>query len=169
MMKGKTQKYGTVNQSYSLSLRYCRDNRKDGIVSKETIERKADLDVEPYRYGSPFQIRSIRDFQKGANAILKETKQVLTEGLFVEVELIVSAYEDVPEHPDPSATCAIQSTINQVSFDMWTFKGYGDESHIDEEEGGLYLQPDTRYTDECKDVFILWKQDILEALAEANL
>lgn len=169
MNKGKTQEYGTVNQVYTLTLRYCRDTRKDGIASKETIERKADLDVEPYRYGSPFQIHSILDFQKGANAILKETKAVLAEGLFVEVELSVSAYEDVPEHPDPSATCAIRSTINQIAFDMWTFKGYGDESHEDEEEGGLYLQPDTRYTDECRDIFILWKQDILEALAESHL
>ena len=48
MNKEKTQEYGTVNQSYSLTLRYSRDTRKDGIVSKETIERKADLDIEPF-------------------------------------------------------------------------------------------------------------------------
>lgn len=169
MTKEKTQEYGTVRQNYFLKLKYSRDIRKDGIVSKETIERETKLDVDPCRHGSLFQIRSILDFQKGANAILKEAKEALVEGLFVEVELCVSAYEDVPEHQDPSASCAIRSTINQLSFDLWSFKGYGDESHIDKEEGGLYLQPDTRYTDAHRDIFILWKRDILTALAEANL
>lgn len=169
MNKKKTQKYGTVNQNYSLKLKYSRNTRENGIAGKETIERETELNVDPCRHGSLFQIRSILDFQKGANAILKETKKVLAEGLFVEVELSVSAYEDVPEYLDPSAAGAIRSTVNQLSFDLWTFKGYGDESHMDKEEGGLYLSPDTRYTDTCQDVFIMWKQDILEALSEANL
>lgn len=71
MTKEKTQEYGTVRQNYFLKLKYSRDIRKDGIVSKETIERETKLDVDPCRHGSLFQIRSILDFQKGANAILK--------------------------------------------------------------------------------------------------
>ena len=138
------------------------------------MEKEANLTIEPYRHHSAFTMDNLLNFQKNANLLLKEIRKLLRAGTFLEVELIVSAYEDVEEHLEPTSFGPIRSCNHQIAFDRWVYSGNGHDGEgalelEDKENGGLYLLPDTKYTEEHRDIFISWTEDILQGLAEVNL
>ena len=56
--------------------------------------------------------------------------------------------------------------MKQLLFESWTFEDNILDRDPDEGGAGLYLRPDTRYTDTAWDMVLYWKQDILKSLAE---
>lgn len=74
--------------------------------------------------------------------------------------LTVLVHGDVPGYLVCNGVGTATSPIKQFAFDLWLFKSSAHDSHMEEEERGPYLKPDTRYTDERK--------DILATLAEAS-
>lgn len=173
MKNKKTMKHGTVQQSYELRLQYSKTERKDSIKTESKIEKIVSLDIGPYYYSDAFTMRQVLDFQKGANELVKEIHELLMQGTYIEVSLIISAHEHVPEYEEITPFGPHKATLKQIAFDCWEYKGDGWSGDgaldLEGEEGGLYFRPDIRYTDECKDLYILWNQDILEALAETGL
>lgn len=173
MKNKKEMEHGTVQQSYELRLQYSKTERKDGIRTESKIEKIASLDIGPYYYSDAFTMRQVLDFQKGTNDLLKEIHELLMQGTYIEVSLIISAHEHVPEYKEITPFGPHKATLKQIAFDCWEYKGDGWSGDgaldLEGEEGGLYFRPDIRYTDECKDLYILWNQDILEALAETGL
>lgn len=173
MKNKKEMEHGTVQQSYELRLQYSKTERKDGIKTESKIEKIASVDIGPYHCSDAFTMRPLLNFQKGANDLLKEIQELLMQGAYIEVSLIISAYEHVPEYEEVAPLGPHKATLKQIAFDCWEYKGdgwSGDEAlDLEGEEGGLYFRPDIRYTDECKDFYIFWNQDVLEALAEAGL
>ena len=157
MKNKKEMEHGTVQQSYELRLQYSKTERKDGIRTESKIEKIASLDIGPYYYSDA----------------LKEIHELLMQGTYIEVSLIISAHEHVPEYKEITPFGPHKATLKQIAFDCWEYKGDGWSGDgaldLEGEEGGLYFRPDIRYTDECKDLYILWNQDILEALAETGL
>ena len=173
MKNKKEMEHGTVQQSYELRLQYSKTERKDSIKTESKIEKIVSLDIGPYYYSDAFTMRQVLDFQKGANDLLKEIHELLMQGTYIEVSLIISAHEHVPEYKEITPFGPHKATLKQIAFDCWEYKGDGWSGDgaldLEGEEGGLYFRPDIRYTDECKDLYILWNQDILEALAETGL
>lgn len=166
MVKDKTCQNGTISQHISLSLKYGGTAHEGSTKTKTEVTKEASLDVEPYRHGQPFTMQALVDFQKGGNALLKKIRKLLRAGTYVEVELIISAYEDVPEYDAFTQFGPMKSTTKQIAFDRWFYCGNDQD---DPESEGLYLRPDTKYTDENRDIFILWNRDILRELASYSL
>jgi len=173
MIGKKTQEFGAVSQEYYLKLSYEKTIVKDGVKTKAEVEKNVSLTLAPY-WSGPFEMCRLVEFQKGANALLKEIWALLKAGTRIEVELVVAAYERVPEYKELTLFGPHMSTIKQISYDRWFYSGDGwnGDSALDlsagKDGGGLYIKADIKYTEECHDMFFPWGDDILKCLAEAG-
>ena len=95
--------------------------------------------------GTPFS--DISEFLHDVNRILTAYKACIKNCIYCKVNL------DAYRAPDVNLDC----------FDAWSFEG------IPEDKEGLYLSPDTRYTDMAHDIYIDFSQLLLEQLAEAHI
>lgn len=154
-----------MQQNYTLTARFVKQERTDGVLSTDTTEKCVELKLESFEHGDMMKLQQIMDFRNGANTILSTAKEALEDGKFVEVALSVSAYEHVAPYSDG----ATELSLEQLTFDSWSFSGYGDDAILDPEEGGLHLLPDPKYTNKCQDIYVLWSQDFMTALANAGL
>ena len=94
---------------------------------------------------------------------------MLENGTFVKVSLTKGAYEHVPEYTVTNELGTHTCSLKQLLFECWAFEGNALDGDPDEEGAGLYLSPDTRYTDASWDMVLYWEQDILKSLSEAHL
>jgi len=170
MLKEKQEKYGSISQRYTITLKYCQTVRENGILVKRNVEKSSDLDIAPYQYGKPFDFQDIIEFGDSGNALLAESRSLMREGTYITFEITSSAYEDVPEYLDEN-NC--RCTSRQIAFDRWEYAGDGVNGEgsldLEDEEGGLYMRPDSRYTDETHDAIISWNKDFLRSLAEYHM
>lgn len=175
MIQNKNKyEYGIVAASCSLILDYTTTKNRGGQRIEIQVHKTADLDFDPKYDGNSdgclgiFQ--KIVDFQKSANAILREAKRMLETGRYIHVSIVTGTWEHVEEYMDCTVPGhPIQSTLRPLSANCWEYAGDGTEGELDTEEGGLYFRPDTRYTDECHDMFLPWGKDVLKLLAEVGI
>ena len=160
----KTKVYGDVQDCIHFDVRYTNTKRDGAMLTEEKVRRNVSFISAFYGNGG-FSFRELQSFRKAANELLQLVKSLLANGTYVEVDLSVSAYEQVPAQADEP----MSTTLQQLKFDCWKFAGSALEGDPDNEESGLYLQPDTRYTPAHRDIFIPWQTDILDALSEAGL
>ena len=62
-----------------------------------------------------------------------------------------------------STEYALDSGSDPCRLESWTFEDNILDRDPDEGGAGLYLRPDTRYTDTAWDMVLYWKQDILKS------
>lgn len=168
-MEGKkTQCYGDVKYGIDITLEYSVHARSNGTLTEAKVKKSASLDCGFFPSDS-FSLSAIVQFQTAANQMLELTKNLLANGTYVEFTLTKSAYELVPEHEEACSAGSYKSTLNQLSFDCWTFKDNCLDSDPNEEGACLYLSPDEKYTKSEWDICVPWTQDILKSLAEAGL
>lgn len=168
-MEGKkTQCYGDVKYGIDITLEYSVLARHKGTLTEAKVKKSASLDCGFFPNDS-FSFSKVVQFQTAANQMLELAKNLLANGTYVEFNLSKSAYEYVPEHDEVCSTGGYKSTLNQLSFDCWSFKGNCLDSDPCDEGACLYLSPDTQYTRTGWDICLPWAQDILKSLAEAGL
>lgn len=115
---------------------------KDYELTLKTMGSKKDIELKAKLETRDFTIRQLAKFLEDLKVINKQIKTAFKNGDKVEFEIISSDYEYKP-------------SLQQLNFDRWIFEGYL------EDETGIYLNPDTRYTDECRDI---WYEFTLESL-----
>ena len=93
----------------------------------------------------------------------------LADGTYVKVSVTKAAYENVPPFEVIDQFGPHMCTLNQFQFECWNFADNTFDCDPEEEGAGLYLQPDTRYTDATWDMILYWNKDILKSLTEAHL
>ena len=164
-----TQMYGEVQEDITLSIEYSIFERKDSLRAESKIAKTVTLEKECLNGSDGLSIKNILDFQEKANAILQEVNGLLTDGTFVKVSLTKGAYEHVPEYTVTDELGTHTCSLKQLLFECWTFEDNALDGDPDEEGAGLYLRPDTRYTDATWDMILYWNQDILKSLAEGHL
>lgn len=169
MKKENTMKYGEVGESITLMVEYETLERQESLRAEGKIAKTVSLEWGRFLYGNGMSIKKITDFQKHANALLQEIKDLLMSGTFVKVGLTKSAYEHVPEYTIADELGPHTCTLKQLEFESWVFEGNALDFDPEEEGAGLYLRPDTRYTTESWDMILFWKRDILESFAGAHL
>ena len=168
-MEGKKiQSHGDVKYGIDITMEYSVRKRDKGTLTEAKVRKTACLDCG-FLSDNGFSVGEVVKFQTAANRLLALTKIFLAGGTYVEFTLTKSAYENVPEYEKPGPAGSYMSTLNQLSFDCWSFKGNCLDGDPDEEGSGLYLAPDPKYTRESWDICLPWKQDILKSLAEAHL
>ena len=169
MKEKNTLECGEVQESISFRVEYNIFDRKQSLRTEGKITKTVSFEWGGFSHGGGVSIRDLLDFQEQANAHLQTVKDLLLHGTFVKVELTKSAFENVPEYQIIDELGSHTSTLKTLEFECWVFEGNAPDYDPEEEGAGLYLRPDTRYTDECWDMELPWKQDILKSLAEAHL
>lgn len=169
-MKNKNQmEFGEVQESIWLMVEYDIHERRQSLRTDGKVTKTVSLDWGRFSSGNGMSIGTVVDFQKEANALLQSVKELLADGTYVKVTLTKSAHENVPEYEVFNQFGSHMSSLVQLGFESWTFEGNSLEEDPDDEGAGLYLRADIRYTNECWDMVLPWKQDILKSLAEAHL
>ena len=173
MKKENMCEYGTVEKCYALELTYENNKRTGGGSVTAKVEKKASLSCgcSNGEFDPDFW-QKILDFQRESEKILKLSRKLMKNGTHIKLTYIVSAYENTPEHEEPSLFGAHKTTINQVYFNEWnfdslaTFPTGGMEEEAENPEGGIYFTPDTRYTREGSDIWVTWQDGFIKSLAE---
>lgn len=163
--------YGIVATACHIILEYEVEKHKDGQAVHVQVRKEADLDIDPKYMGNGDNrlglFSQIVEFQKAGNAILRRAKKLLEAGQYIKIALLTSQREHVEEYTDYSIPGhPMRSSLRHIMSNCWEYCGNGTEGELDPEEGGLYFRPDTRYTDEYRDLFLPWGKDILKLLAE---
>lgn len=169
MRNKNTQAFGEVQEDITLCVEYSIFDRKDSLRMEGNIMKTVSLQKEFFSSGDGLNIGRVLDFQEKANALLQEVKGLLENGTFVKVSLTKGAYEHVPEYAVTNELGTHTCSLKQLLFECWAFEGNALDGDPDEEGAGLYLSPDTRYTDASWDMVLYWEQDILKSLSEAHL
>jgi hypothetical protein len=115
-------------------------NAKNGTLEKTL---KAELSTDNFTF------QSITDFDKARKKIDIFIKKLIKNCQYFDMTITIAEYSK-----DENYNC------KQLSFNHWKFNGIADYSE-NEEEIGVYLTPDTRYTPENIDV---WYNFTLESL-----
>lgn len=169
----KKIKYGSISLGISVELAYSQYKNRNGQEIRVDVRKKASFDVDPKYIKSECShtgiFSKLLEFQNGANKILRLTRKLLMEGNYVEFCVSTHSYEDVPEYEAVASCGSYKSTLNPLYYNEWYYKGHGEDTDMSLEEGGLYLTPDTRYTEESHDMYIKWTDDIFSALGEAGI
>lgn len=117
-------------KSYEFEITVTKDVRNGSI----TIQRKAQLVLDDSCLFHTILL-FVEDFRKA----LSEAKKAAKKKEYVTAEFFISSYSGWEEEG---------KILKQKSFDCWRFEGYL------EEEDGLYLPPDLRYTEATKDIWL---------------
>jgi hypothetical protein len=126
------------------------------IEVKSTFEKKAiktETTLKAELTTDNFNFKSIIEFEKERQKIDRFIKRMIKQCQYFEMTITISEYSK-----DEQYNC------KQLSFNHWTFNGIADYTE-NEEEMGVYLKPDIRYTPEHFDV---WYNFTLESLPEIN-
>lgn len=176
MNEKKTQEYGEVDYTIKIRLEYSTYTNEGAVVSETKVTKDVSLNVGRFSAGDGLSIGKVVAFQKGGNAILQLTKELLMNGTHVKFTLSKSAYEHVPEYTMHDELGTHKLTAQRLEYLAWTFEDSSIEADRfelkpDEDGAGLYLQPDTENSDvdETQDGILYWKRDILESLEEMNI
>ncbi len=169
MKEKNTMAHGEVQESLSFRIDYNICEVNQSLRTEKNVTKTVSFEWGSFSCGSGMSIKEMLDFQKHANELLQEVKSLLGNGVFVKVELIKSAYENVPEYTINDELGPHTSTLKTLEFERWFFEDSTLDCDPEEDGAGLYLRPDTRYTNESWDMELPWKQDILKSLAEAHL
>lgn len=113
-------------KTYHVTLNY--ETVKRGI--KVDTTRTAQLNAG----GNYFTLSDICEFLDDLKKIYADVKRLAKDGKWIEVEICVSEYE---------------SDTNYITknFDRWTYYGIA-------EAEGIHLDADTKYTNECHDIWL---------------
>lgn len=84
--------------------------------------------------GEYFQLSDIAEFLEDIKKIYADVKRLAKNGQWIEVEIYVSDYED-------------EKNYIVRNFDRWTYYGIA-------EADGIHLDADTKYTNECHDIWL---------------
>ena len=178
MLKNKKQyEHGVISMGITVTLDYTLHNLKNGQEITAEIHKEARLKIDPqfmqFESSHTDIFSKLLEFQKGANQLLQETKKLLSKGQYLTFSIMTSGYEDVAEYTQYVPTGPLQTTLNPLFFNMWSYKGNGmaecDGADLSEDEGGLHLCPDTQYTNENHDIWMPWGQDIFKTLETAGI
>lgn len=83
--------------------------------------------------------REIVEFIEGVKRIYSEAIKASKRGAFVKHEVISAVYDN---------WLVKDADLVQKGFDRWYFEGYNEDTD------GIYLLPDTRYTDEQHNLYL---------------
>lgn len=114
----------------------------DEIRRRETTERtyKAEINTD---------FSEIVEFLEDIKKIWKKGTAAIKAGFYMELEVIEAVYQNWGEP---------EKDLMQQSYNRWV------SVPTHEQDGeGIYLRPDTRYTDECRDMYLT--KDTLKDLA----
>lgn len=120
----------------NLSIREVKENE---IIYKI---RKAELQI-----CDQTSFADIVRFMDGIKFIWKAAMEATRNEFYFELEMIDATYDNWNNN----------KPLITKSFDFWSFKGYNEDME------GIYLQPDTRYTIENRDIYL--KEDVMKDLA----
>lgn len=176
----RENEHGAISNKIHLRLTYTKCSYRKGQEIMAEVRKKVSLGIDPEYDGRDGDcigfFEELVEFQQSANKLLREIHRLLKAGQYLEFSISVSSYEHVKEYMDYSMpSCPLKSTIRSLTYNEWVYKGDGmaeGDGYWEgdkDEPGGIYLVPDTRYTDERHDMTINWGQDILKALAEAGI
>ena len=169
MEKKRMMEHGAVQEEISLRIEYDIHKCEDSLRTEGKITKEVSLGWNNILCGRGMSIGDILDFQEKANALLQKVKALLADGTYVKVSVTKAAYENVPPFEVIDQFGPHMCTLNQFQFECWNFADNTFDCDPEEEGAGLYLQPDTRYTDATWDMILYWNKDILKSLTEANL
>ncbi len=168
----KQFEYGSVSLGVRMELVYNQHKIRSGQEILVEVRKTADLDINPkwmrFEDSHTGIFSKLLNFQNGANKILRQARKLLAEGTYIDLSVSTHAYEDVQEHMEYNRFGEVRSTLSTLFFNLWTYKGDGTDTDTSK-DGGLYLTPDSRYTDERHDIWIDWGTDILKALNKAGI
>lgn len=114
---------------------------------KTTIEKGTNYEISGNHLDS-FYLERLADFLDGLQEMVKVYKRCIREELWCEIELSVAEYN------------VTDSDWIQTKYDRWTYMGYpanDDGFRTDDNTINIYLSPDTKYTNEHRDILISTK------------
>ena len=154
MRRDKQMKDGTVDKEFKLELEY-----KHHFKTGEAVVRH-EASLSTY----DMTLTKLVKFQKDIETIFRHLKRIakVEHNDLVKLEFYVSAYEDVPEYKDE---LGFPCVLRQLLFDCWRYTGTGAEM---EDNGGVCLNPDERYTEPERAIWISFEKGeggILEQIA----
>lgn len=168
----RKNKYGSISLQISAELTYTQNKHRNGQAIQAEVCKAAELKIDPkfmnFEDSHTNIFGQILDFQKGVNSMLRQIRELLMEGQYVEFTICTHGFEDVPEHEEYTALGFHKTSMNPLFSNMWSYKGNGQDADTSK-DGGLYLSPDTRYTDKRHDIWMEWRKDIFEILKEAGI
>lgn len=133
-----------IRTDRSYTMHFKTNQYKNGVSI--TIERKADLELGVYT-----SFDDILRFESDVKKILNAVKKAYRNGDYIEVDLCVANYQ-TDYHDDGGFD------NKQLTFDRWYYEGLQDN------EDGLHLNADERYTEPSHDLWLDYKERILESL-----
>ena len=130
-----------VEDMKSFEVKLLVKDRKKGEIVEGTYT--AEIRME-----DSTQFSEILDFMDSVKNIWKKGRSAIKRGSWMELEVVVSAYDNwLSDKP-----------LVQKSFDRWVSVPVEEQ-----DEEGIYLRADTRYTDEHRDMYL--SKDIFKDLA----
>ena len=125
----------------SFEVKLLVKDRKKGEIVEGTYTAEV-------RMEDSTQFSEILDFMDNVKTIWKKGRKAIERGSWMELEVVVSAYDNwLSDKP-----------LVQKSFDRWVSVPVEEQ-----DEEGIYLRADTRYTDEHRDMYL--SKDIFKDLA----
>lgn len=118
----------------------------DEIRRHEAIERRYEAEI---KLTDETSFSEIVEFMEEVKKIWKKGMNAIKAGLYMELEITESTYDNWLS-PDKN--------LIQKSFNRWV-----SAPTQEQDDEGIYLRPDTRYTDECRDMYLT--KDTLKSLA----
>lgn len=110
------------------------------------IEKKASLEM-----GVDTKFQDIIQFEADVKKILNAIKKAYKRGDYINVDICAANYQTT-YHEDGSFT------NEQLTFDRWFYEGLQDN------EDGLHMEADARYTEEWHDLWLDYKGRVIESL-----
>lgn len=151
----------------------CQRKMENGAVDKEIVFRlkythnfptgNAIVQHEASLSAMEMTFHDMLSFQKDMQHIFSRIKRLSRTEDYVEMELIIQAYENVPEYKDLNG-CSCR--LNQILFDHWSYAGNWSELAY---ENGFKLTPDEKYTEANRDIYICLDAEskgLVEQIAE---
>lgn len=109
----------------------------DEIRRRETTERTYQAEI---KLTDNTDFSEIVEFLEDIKKIWKKGTAAIKAGFYMELEVIEAVYQNWGEP---------EKDLIQKSFNRWV------SVPTHEQDGeGIYLRPDTRYTDECRDMYL---------------
>lgn len=167
---------GSISKSYSLGLTYENRKRSNGATTEAKVEHTASLSIDFHFNSSGYDPdfwTNVLNFQRESEKIIRLARRLMSEGTNVEVEYIVSVYENTPEYLEPTPFGPHKTTLNQLSFNRWFldsrqhFEGEGQMVESTEgEDAGFFLYADEKYTRAESAIWVDYKMGFTRSLVE---
>ena len=143
----QTAEPGATEKHVSMEIRYTKLSRNTEVFVRISTG-------VTFNHETTFD--SIRRFIADVKKIETAFKYCQKNAISCDIDLMVATYN-----------CE-SGKYETVDFDAWNHSGIPDACSYPD-ENGLYLRPDTRYTKEEHDIFLLFSQSIVEQLAEGYI